>query len=150
MAYTITQTCNGCGACARKCPVHAISGERKQVHVIAPDLCIDCGACGRTCPTRAILDPHGQVTQPIKPSQWPKPAWNYRDCVECRICIQACPTSSINLLRYQSLPKNGLKPSYPFLQHVKTCIGCGFCASKCPTLAIHMETSLAAEPAASD
>ena len=46
--------CKGCGLCKRNCPVHAISGEPKQVHKIDQDLCIKCGTCVDKCPFKAI------------------------------------------------------------------------------------------------
>ncbi len=44
--------CVGCLLCLKNCPVNAISGERKQVHVIEQDLCIKCGACLDVCPPK--------------------------------------------------------------------------------------------------
>ncbi len=46
--------CKGCTACARQCPVQAISGTIKQPHSIDPKKCIKCGACVRTCKFGAI------------------------------------------------------------------------------------------------
>ncbi len=46
--------CRGCTACARKCPVNAISGAVKQAHTIDTAKCIKCGACIATCKFDAI------------------------------------------------------------------------------------------------
>ncbi len=46
--------CRGCTACARKCPVNAISGAVKQAHTIDTAKCIKCGACVATCKFDAI------------------------------------------------------------------------------------------------
>ncbi|MFW5714048.1 MAG: NADH-ubiquinone oxidoreductase-F iron-sulfur binding region domain-containing protein [Brevefilum sp.] len=46
--------CTGCTLCARNCPVDAISGERRQAHLIDPDICIKCGICEQLCPYDAI------------------------------------------------------------------------------------------------
>lgn len=139
MSYTITESCSGCTACTHKCPVHAIGGERKQKHQIDPLLCIECGACGKICPNRAVQDQNGRFAERLKPDQWQKPVWNYRNCVECRICVMACPTGAIHLIGHLE-KQNGLRPSSPFLQDAKACIGCGFCAASCPTSAIQLKT----------
>ncbi|MDR1893629.1 MAG: NADH-quinone oxidoreductase subunit NuoF [Spirochaetales bacterium] len=46
--------CIGCTACARKCPVNCIAGERKVAHTINNNLCIKCGACFTGCKFGAI------------------------------------------------------------------------------------------------
>ena len=51
----ITDACKGCTKCARNCPVGAITGEKKQKHVIDVNKCIKCGACIDGCPFKAIV-----------------------------------------------------------------------------------------------
>jgi NADH-quinone oxidoreductase subunit F len=46
--------CKGCTACARKCPVGAIRGEKKKPHVIDQAKCIKCGVCADTCKFGAV------------------------------------------------------------------------------------------------
>ncbi|MFA5468561.1 MAG: NADH-quinone oxidoreductase subunit NuoF [Sphaerochaetaceae bacterium] len=52
--YILPDKCIGCTACARKCPTAAISGERREVHVIDQAACIKCGVCYETCKFGAI------------------------------------------------------------------------------------------------
>ncbi|MBN2475047.1 MAG: 4Fe-4S binding protein [Pirellulales bacterium] len=49
------ETCTGCGLCRKKCPVEAITGERKAPHVIDPEICTDCGTCFDVCPFSAVI-----------------------------------------------------------------------------------------------
>lgn len=46
--------CKGCTKCARNCPVGAITGEKKEAHVIDINKCIKCGACQEGCKFDAI------------------------------------------------------------------------------------------------
>ena len=56
LSYSIVaDKCKGCSACARKCPVSAISGEIKKPFVIDQSKCIKCGACVETCKFDAIV-----------------------------------------------------------------------------------------------
>ncbi len=47
--------CTGCGLCAKKCQVEAISGRKKQDDfTVSQQRCIGCGNCVTVCPVEAI------------------------------------------------------------------------------------------------
>ncbi len=53
-AFEIMDDCDGCHLCFKACPVDAITGVVKEMHVIHHDACISCGACVEVCPTDSI------------------------------------------------------------------------------------------------
>ena len=53
--YTIdAEKCTGCTLCGKRCPAAAITGVRKEAHVIDPATCIKCGVCFEVCRFDAV------------------------------------------------------------------------------------------------
>jgi NADH-quinone oxidoreductase subunit F len=56
LTYTVdAEKCTGCMVCLKNCAFKAITGERKQVHLINQDLCTKCGVCFSKCKFDAIV-----------------------------------------------------------------------------------------------
>jgi NAD-dependent dihydropyrimidine dehydrogenase PreA subunit len=54
-ALVNSDTCDGCGACEKRCQVGAVSApEKKQAAVVNLDRCLGCGVCVPGCPTQSI------------------------------------------------------------------------------------------------
>ncbi len=47
--------CTGCTLCAKKCPQDAITGDKKEPHILEQDKCIKCGICYDACKFNAIV-----------------------------------------------------------------------------------------------
>jgi NADH-quinone oxidoreductase subunit F len=49
LTFTITDRCVGCLLCIKACSAGAISGERKQRHLLDQSKCTRCGQCRKVC-----------------------------------------------------------------------------------------------------
>ena len=50
--YIDPDKCKACMICTRRCPVDAIDGGKKKIHIIDQDKCIKCGSCFAACPDK--------------------------------------------------------------------------------------------------
>jgi len=141
VAYTITEVCVGCSACAEKCPTKSITGEEGKIHSIKSKTCIECGVCGKVCPNQAILDSTGNVTSWVDPTAWRGPNFDKEACVSCNMCIQICPVSCLSLSEASAKGLHRL----PYMKNPALCIACGFCAEDCPVDAIRMEVDFSSK-----
>lgn len=135
MSYSISELCNGCGACMKICPVEAISGAKKEQHLINPSFCIECGSCGRICHESAVLDDKGSVVAKMKKADWPKPVINTNHCSACENCVEVCPTCALAMAD-ERLP---LAKNWAVLAQPGKCVSCGWCKENCFFDAIIME-----------
>jgi NADH:ubiquinone oxidoreductase subunit F (NADH-binding)/ferredoxin len=68
--YILPDKCQGCLICLRNCPVEAISGDKRLVHVIDQSKCISCGVCLEVCPPKfsAVIKVSGEeIETPAEP-----------------------------------------------------------------------------------
>ncbi len=66
--YIVADKCTGCTLCAKHCPVNAISGQAKYIHIIDQETCISCSSCFNVCPFDAIVKLSGEsIETPEKP-----------------------------------------------------------------------------------
>ena len=134
-AYSIGETCTGCSACVKSCPVFAISGERGKRHEINERRCVACGVCGRICNFGAVSDNNGKVCTPVKRALWPKPEIDAELCSACGICVEDCTARALGI----SMPRfRGDIKVHAELTQPKECVACAICEKHCPLGAVTM------------
>ncbi len=69
--YIDPAKCQACMICGRKCPVGAIEGGKKMIHVIDQEKCTKCGTCFEVCPSRfgAVRKMSGEPVPPPIPEE---------------------------------------------------------------------------------
>jgi NADH-quinone oxidoreductase subunit F len=69
--YIDPSRCNACLRCLKNCPVEAIDGEKKMIHVIDQSKCTKCGTCFDVCPPKfsAVKKISGEPIPPPLPEE---------------------------------------------------------------------------------
>lgn len=137
MPHFITDTCVGCTICAIKCPTGAITGIKKDIHVIDPDLCIDCSVCGHYCPYDSIVNDGGDLVKRVKAKDIHKAQVNIEDCTGCTWCVDICPFDAIVMVE-DPHPEN-YNPGIVAAVIDKSCVGCKLCEEACGWYAIQVK-----------
>jgi len=65
MPWVDKNKCNGCGICARECPVGAISIKEGKAE-IDMEKCIRCGKCHEVCPQDAVRHDSEKIPQEVE------------------------------------------------------------------------------------
>jgi NADH:ubiquinone oxidoreductase subunit F (NADH-binding)/Pyruvate/2-oxoacid:ferredoxin oxidoreductase delta subunit len=78
--YIQPKKCVGCMLCLKNCPVQAIAGEAKHVHIIDQAKCTKCGTCLEFCPSKvsAIVRVTGEEAINLKTLEKPIPTASAR------------------------------------------------------------------------
>ncbi len=128
-------TCIGCGACIKECPVDCIDLEMPSPVHIGED-CVFCGKCVETCPFQAISlkeeifkVENGRIVFERHDILGPSEGEVLVDllaCQRCGVCVNKCPVDAMALENDQVIVDQD------------KCIFCGECQSICPTRAVKL------------
>ncbi len=128
-------TCIGCGACIKECPVECIELEMPSpVHIGAE--CVYCGKCVETCPFQAISlkEEYFQVEEGhilfkrrnILGTSTGEVLIDSDSCQSCGVCVNKCPVDAMSMVDDQVDVNQD------------SCILCGECQRICPTKAVQL------------
>jgi len=69
--YIDPDKCRACLLCLKKCPVDAIDGGKKKIHIIDQEKCTNCGTCMEVCPAKfdAVVKVSGEPVPPSIPEE---------------------------------------------------------------------------------
>lgn len=133
MPHIITELCIGCTLCVKVCPVNAIDGKLKELHIINKKRCVDCGVCGKNCAKGAVLNQNGDTVAKVPKSEWKKPVVDPVLCSACSMCVDICKFDCLKI----SMPAfRGDIDVNAYLDNPKACVECGLCEKICPLHAI--------------
>ncbi len=126
--------CIGCAKCLDACPVDAILGASRQLHVVIEEDCTGCGLCLPPCPVDCI------ELIPVTPGNWPRAdsaaalrvtASGDPDCVACGACRPVCPESLDPEALFRAVRAANWEPGLSAT--LARCTLCGQCEPVCPS-----------------
>lgn len=84
-------TCRQCEdpACAKACPMQAISANEQGVKVIDQEKCVGCGACTQACPW------HMPTVNPVTQKS--------SKCIQCGACAAGCPSGALSIIPWDAV-----------------------------------------------